>query len=164
MNKIDIKDISFIMDMVYSNYITKKLSKEFFGDGDVPEFKYQNLKDQIETYNLKNTPFDTTYHNIDGFMLDAYKAYYDFEQLLDESGDGILEGMDFLKKGREEISNKLIKLKTILNQIILNFDFTETEIRGIQYNYLHDLMVESIKNEEYEISATIRDKLKNFNK
>jgi hypothetical protein len=152
------------MDMVYSNYITKKTAKQFFDvNANVPVFKHQNLKDQIDTYKLKNTPFDTTYHNIDDFMLDAYKTYYEFEDLLDESGDGLLKGMDFLKKGREEIFHNSIKLKTILNHIILNFDFVETEIRGIQYSFLHNLMTESIKNEEYETAAIVRDKLKKFN-
>ena len=48
------------------------------------------------------------------------------------------------------------------DSIILNCEFSYCEISGIQKNYLNDMLNESVENENYEIAAKVRDRIKNF--
>ena len=188
--KIRIDDIYFVMRMVFFDYLkeymTEKLKDEIekenetktlvFNDdfSDIPPFKYQNLLDQIETYKLTETPFDTVLHKIDDFMIDVYRTYckmeiliHDSERLLEDE-DGMMEMgiteslMNLYHQGANSVSKNFTKLKVIFNQIMLHYEFTETEIRGIQWNYLKDMLKESINNEDFEESASIRDRINNF--
>lgn len=188
--KIRIDDIYFVMRMVFFDYLkeymTKKLKDEIekqaetktlvFNDdfNDIPPFKYQNLLDQIETYKLTETPFDIVIHKIDNFMVDVYRTYCKMEILIHDS-EGLLEDeegmmemgiseslMRLYQSGTNSVSKNFTKLRVIFNQIMLHYEFTETEIRGIQLNYLKDMLKESIKNEDFEECASIRDRINNF--
>ena len=46
---------------------------------------------------------------------------------------------------------------------MLDCEFSYCEISGIQKNYLNDMLNEAIENEDYEIAAKVRDRIKNFN-
>lgn len=138
---------------------------------DLKPFRFQNLKDQIDTYKLTNTPFDTIYHKIDEFLVEVYRTMCDMSDLVhsidemsdDDYGDGEMsEYLSFMKKGSKRIYQHYTKMKVIFNHIMLYHEFTEVEIRGIQYNYLKDMLRESIENEDFEDSALIRDKIKSF--
>ena len=102
--KIKIDDIYFIMRMVFFDYLKEYMIKKLkienqsetktlvFNDdfSDISPFKYQGLLDQIETYKLSETPFDTIHHKIDDFMIDVYRTYCKMETLIHDS-EGLLE-------------------------------------------------------------------------
>lgn len=187
--KIRIDDFCFIMEQVYHNYLVsiivtnlmdelldewkgefpeeviREKFKEYTSDEKYPKFKYQNLKDQIESYKLSGTPMDTKIHSIDEFMVDVYRTYNHVEneiRMVDNK-----ESMEELKMmGLEKDAIKLMKdfsrLKVIFNEIMLHFEFTETEIRGIQINYLRDMLKESVEIEDYETASSIRDRINNY--
>lgn len=191
--KIKIDDIEFLARMVFYKYIkdiltsriedeVKKCSTEqelvslFKKDftEDLKPFEFQNLKDQIDTYKLTNTPFDTNYHKIDDFLVEVYRTMCDMSELVhsidetidemsDDFGDDEMsEYFSFMKKGSKRIYQHYTKMKVVFNHIMLYHEFTEVEIRGIQYNYLKDMLKESIENEDFEDSALIRDKISSF--
>jgi hypothetical protein len=187
--KIDISDISFVMQVVYYNFMKKVAADELQKIKTVDEFdkleinsiiekmtaisfKYQNLKDQIETYEISKTPLDLSIHPIDDFMIDVYRAYCDMEKLIhdaelycqadeDDEEIGISDMIQYVQKGTKSIIKDYTKLRVIFNDIMLNAEFTENEIRGIQKNYLqYEMLNESVYVEDYEKSAIIRDKIK----
>ena len=187
--KIKIDDIFFVMELVHGEYIEKQMVEKILKSGDMlklkfgylPPFKYQNLKDQIETYRLSGTPFDIKTYPIDEFLVDAYKTCCFMEKLLidlnihpdisPEDEAGINEymkdmGLPATKETFSDSAKKLeedyIKIKKIFGNIMLHYEFTETEIRGIQRNYLNDMLKESIENEDYEESALVRDRINTF--
>ena len=108
---------------------------------------------------------DTKIHSIDEFMVDVYRTYNHVEneiRMVDNK-----ESMEELKMmGLEKDAIKLMKdfsrLKVIFNEIMLHFEFTETEIRGIQINYLRDMLKESVEIEDYETASSIRDRINNY--
>lgn len=190
--KIKIDDIEFLARMVFYKYIkdilTERIEKEvkkcktenellalFKKDftSDLKPFKFQNLKDQIDTYKLTNTQFDTTYHKIDEFLVEVYRTMCDMSDLVhsidelpydeyDEDGE-MADYLSFMKKGSKKIYQHYTKMKVIFNHIMLHHDFIEVEIRGIQYNYLkEDMLKEAIDCEDFEECAQIRDKINNF--
>jgi hypothetical protein len=129
-------------------------------------FKYQNLMDQIDTYKLSETPLDIKIHKIDDFMVDVYRTLRDMESVIrdtdivDMDEDDMMSNL--MKDGIKLFRRHCAKLRRIIGQIMLNYEFTETEIRGIQWNYLKDMLNESIQNEDFELSALIRDRINNF--
>ena len=100
--KIRIDDFCFIMEQVYHNYLVsiivtnlmdelldewkgefpeeviREKFKEYTSDEKYPKFKYQNLKDQIESYKLSGTPMDTHGHYTCIFYLEcsSYKGHF----------------------------------------------------------------------------------------
>jgi len=190
--RIRIDDFYFVVKQVYHNYLVSILVsnlmtelfenwkqnneeiseeivwekiKEYSIGGKLGSFKYQNLMDQAESYKLTGTPLDTKIHPIDEFMVDVYRTFNHYEseiRMIDNS-----ESMEELKMmGLERDALNLMKdfsrLKVVFNEIMLHFEFTETEIRGIQINYLRDMLKESVEIEDYETSALIRDRINNF--
>jgi len=186
--KIKIDDLFFVMELVHGEYIEKQMVEKILksGDmlklkfGDLPSFKYQNLKDQIETYRLSGTPFDIKIYPIDEFLVDAYKTSCFMEKLLgldidtdispeDEAGIneymkdmGLPPTKETFSESAKKLKEDYIKFKRIFGNIMLHYEFTETEIRGIQRNYLNDMLKESIENEDYEESALVRDRINTF--
>lgn len=186
--KIKITDISFLMQNVYYVFIKNIASEEIKKIKTIEDlkfekifkklkenftpFKYQNLKDQIEAYKISNTPLDTTIHPIDEFMVDVYRAYCDMEKTIhdidyfcqedeDDEYMGLSDMIQYVQKGTKSIIKDFSKLRVIFNDIMLNYEFTENEIRGIQINYLqYEMLKETIYVEDYEKSAIIRDRIK----
>jgi hypothetical protein len=186
--RIKIDDISFIMEMVYRSFIREILTQNIIEEIEsgksmmdlmeasstprkLPSFKYQNLMDQIETYKLSGTPLDTKIRPIDEFMVDVYRTYCDLEKMINAGNEGLQEYeeeeemgdmLSFFKTGTKKVMKHFTRLKMIFNDIMLHFEFTETEIRGIQLNYLNDMLKESIETEDFEMSALVRDRLETF--
>jgi hypothetical protein len=184
--KIKISDISFVMQNVYYVFIknvAKEEIKKMKTVDDVdkifdklkenfPSFKYQNLKDQIEAYEISKTPLDITIHPIDEFMIDVYRSYCEMEKTIhdiesycqeDEEDEemGLSEMIQYVQKGTKSIIKDFTKLRVIFSEIMLNYEFTENEIRGIQKNYLqYEMLNETLYVEDYEKSAIIRDRIK----
>lgn len=171
--KIKIEEIGFLMEMVYfiymKNILIEKIKNKFLSlessendiidklKKDIPPFKYQNLKDQIETYQLSNTNFDITIHKIDDFMVEVYRTMCNFETIVDYGFKEINEIDEFCNT----IQKDYLKIKKFFKNIMLNYDFEETEIRSIQKNYLqYEMLKETVNDENYETSAIIRDKVK----
>ena len=152
-------------DVDFSEQLVRDKIKEYSISGKLGEFKYQNLLDQAESYKLSGTPLDTKIHSIDEFMVDLYRTFNHYEiqiRMIDNT-----ESKEELKMmGLERDALKLMKdfsrLKVIFNEIMLHYEFIETEIRGIQINYLRDMLKESVEIEDYESAASIRDRLNNF--
>jgi len=135
-------------------------------------FKYQNLLDQAYTNKLADLPIDTKINHVDDFMVDVYRIY---NKIIDtESKIDITDvykqmtaspGLD--KEMMKQIKPDLLKgalddFKKIFLDIIYNYEFEGTEIRGIQKNFIQEKLNYLIENEEYEEAAIFRDKLKTF--
>jgi len=183
--KINIDDFLVLIEIVYIDYIAYEsknaitsnkmdLKEWMIGQSTFTptnKFKYQNLKDQAESYKLLNTPFDMKFHFIDDFMVDVYISLCKLERLIKDIEEHI--GDNFFLNDEEEmeedftvmnITKKLVKkdlvsAKRIFDDLMLNYEFTYCEICGIQRNYLNDLLKESVECENFEKSALIRDKI-----
>lgn len=145
-NKIDIDDFLVIINWV-------KLFLLIEGK----PFVHQNLLDQAETYKFKNTPFDITIHNIDELMIDAYKIYNRIK-ITKNKVDMILEHITIISK--DEILEEIKKYETIFENLIENYKYEDAEIRGIQKGILLEKMNDSVKVEDYETAARLRDIIK----
>jgi len=198
--KIDINDFSFLIDLVYADFVADEsvvymekmtkldeqkikdnLTRMMLGDSSVFDkyiteikykFKFNNLKQQVESYQLTGTPIDITIHQVDDFMVDVYKSMYKMENLikdLDEEigdtyffdgvNDGVNDGENFSSM-KQKLKKEFNKTKKVFEDMMLNCEFSYCEISGIQRNYLNDMLKESIENEDFEKSAKIRDKIK----
>jgi hypothetical protein len=198
--KIDINEFSYLVDLVYADFVVDEtviymenmtkldekkikdnLTRLMLGDSSVFDkyiteikykFKFNNLKQQVESYQLTGTPIDITIHQVDDFMVDVYKSMYKMEILikdLDEEigdtyffdgvNDGVNDGEDFASM-KQKLKKEFNKTKRVFEDMMLNCEFSYCEISGIQRNYLNDMLKESIDNEDFEKSAKIRDKIK----
>lgn len=196
--KIDINEFSYLVDLVYADFVADEtviymetkldekkikdnLTRLMLGDSSVFDkyiteikykFKFNNLKQQVESYQLTGTPIDITIHQVDDFMVDVYKSMYSMEILikdLDEEigdtyffdgvNDGVNDGEDFASM-KQKLKKEFNKTKRVFEDMMLNCEFSYCEISGIQRNYLNDMLKESIDNEDFEKSAKIRDKIK----
>jgi hypothetical protein len=196
--KIDINEFSYLVDLVYADFVADEtviymetkldekkikdnLTRLMLGDSSVFDkyiteikykFKFNNLKQQVESYQLTGTPIDITIHQVDDFMVDVYKSMYKMEILikdLDEEigdtyffdgvNDGVNDGEDFASM-KQKLKKEFNKTKRVFEDMMLNCEFSYCEISGIQRNYLNDMLKESIDNEDFEKSAKIRDKIK----
>jgi hypothetical protein len=198
--KIDINEFSYLVDLVYADFVVDEtviymenmtkldekkikdnLTRLMLGDSSVFDkyiteikykFKFNNLKQQVESYQLTGTPIDITIHQVDDFMVDVYKSMYSMEILikdLDEEigdtyffdgvNDGVNDGEDFASM-KQKLKKEFNKTKRVFEDMMLNCEFSYCEISGIQRNYLNDMLKESIDNEDFEKSAKIRDKIK----
>lgn len=197
--KIDINEFSYLVDLVYADFVVDEtviymenmtkldekkikdnLTRLMLGDSSVFDkyiteikykFKFNNLKQQVESYQLTGTPIDITIHQVDDFMVDVYKSMYSMEILikdLDEEigdtyffdgvNDGVNDGEDFASM-KQKLKKEFNKTKRVFEDMMLNCEFSYCEISGIQRNYLNDMLKESIDNEDFEKSAKIRDKI-----
>lgn len=149
-----------MLDKEFNDLIKEK-------EKDLPVFKFYNLMEQIETYKLSGTPLDINVHPIDDFMVEVYKTSLEMERLIlfDSNEAQAFEDNKELREVFEEapkkMSKNLILLKEFFDDVMLNFAFTETEIRAIQMNYLKDMLNSSVQEEKFEESAKIRDRIKN---
>ena len=198
--KIDINEFSSLVDLVYADFVSDEtvvymekmtkldeqkikdnLTRMMLGDSSVFDkyiteikykFKFNNLKQQVESYQLTGTPIDITIHQVDDFMVDVYKSMYKMENLikdLDEEigdtyffdgvNDGVNDGENFSSM-KQKLKKEFNKTKKVFEDMMLNCEFSYCEISGIQRNYLNDMLKESIENEDFEKSAKIRDKIK----
>jgi len=202
--KIDINDFSYLIDLVYADFVADEtvvymekmtkwdeqkiknnLTRLMLGDSSVFDkyiteikykFRFNNLKQQVESYQLTGTPIDITIHQVDDFMVDVYKSMYKMEILikdLDEEigdtyffdgendgvNDGVNDGEDFSSM-KQKLNKEFNKTKKVFEDMMLDCEFSYCEISGIQRNYLNDMLKESIENEDFEKSAKIRDKIK----
>lgn len=152
-------DINHMYNLVLAVYMDYKLKDK--------ECPYENLLSQVESYKITNTPFDPKIHNIDNFMVDAYKVY-DRYMSIEDKLDEIMEvnplskmfdamgiDMDFMEQQFHEI------IRTF-EEIIQNCEFEGVHIKGIQKNFLKDLMKRAVEDEDYELAAVLRDKIKSI--
>ena len=152
-------DITHMYNLVLAVYMDYKLKNK-----DCP---YENLLSQVESYKITNTPFDPKIHNIDNFMVDAYQVYDRYmsiedklEEILEENPLTKMFGamgidMDFMEEQFHMITRTF-------EEIIQNCDFEGVQIRGIQKNFLKDLMKRAVGDENYELAAELRDKIKSI--
>jgi hypothetical protein len=186
--KININDLVFLVHAVYDSFISDEASKimeerfkrgeslnEIFRSNLLPflspkvPFKYQHLLDQATTYELSGTSWDLNIkgQDIDDFLVDVYivmqRMIYILETLDNSYIDEDEESFPGLIDESERLTRKeLIDLKKIWDDIMINYEFTGVQIRGIQKNYLNDLLKEFSDNEEFEKCIIIRDRLKNW--
>ena len=123
------------------------------------KFKYEDISQQVESYYLTKTPFNTKIHKIDKFMVDVYKVY---QSILDSEQRVIqfVDNFDFINEEmRKEIKKAVTKFKRIFDDMMVYYKYEEPEIRGIQKNYLKEKLDELVSDEEYEKAADIRDKI-----
>ena len=133
-------------------------------------FKYQNLLDQAVTYKMQDTPLDTRIHHLDELLVDVYRIYdkiVDVEQKVDLSE--VYSRMTILPDpitgknlDKKMLMSALDNFKTIFIDLMMNYEFEQTEIRGIQKNFLTSKLNELVENEQYEEAALLRDRLKTF--
>jgi len=182
---IKVDDFLFLIMGVYADFVSDETSKFLETNMDlslamttfVPspaKFKYINLKDQIETYKLNNTPVDIRIHPIDEFMVDCYKSLCRYENLVKDINEEIGDNFFFVSEDdgvindnqileiKEKLTIEHKKFKSLFEDIMLNCEFTYPEISGIQRNYLNDMLKESVLDENYEQSALIRDRIINL--
>ena len=120
---------------------------------------YTNLLSQVESYRLKNTPFDLSIHNIDDFMVDAYKLYIKYISIEDKisSFSDISEKMFGVNE--TSLRKEFKRITGTFEDIIQHCDFEGVQIKGIQKNFLNDLLNKAIEVEDYEKAAELRDKM-----
>ncbi len=143
IHKID----DFMVD-VYRTYIN--IESIIHKSKGVYEDEHEDEQEDEQADDEKNEDFIK-------YLIHKSKGVYEDEQ----EDDG--ENEDFIKyfqKGVKSIIKIFTKLKIIFDDIMLNYEFTETEIRGIQKNYLNDMIKENIEVENYETAGLIRDKIK----
>lgn len=152
--KIDIEKMSYIVTGVYVRGL-------YFG-----ESTYENLFEQVETYRLSGTVFDTDIHNIDELMVDAYKLYAEIKELkeIDSLPQEIFSGLaNFgIKMNLDDVQMVSHNFISIFDEIMINCTFEGVQIRGIQKNFLGDKLNDAISDEEFEKAAYIRDKIKSI--
>lgn len=145
-SKIDIDDFLTLIYWVRTYFI-------FEGK----KFAYQSLLEQAETYKFTNTPFDTKLHCIDELMIDAFKIYHKLKES-EKRVEEVLETIPFVNK--EEMLNETKKYQSIFEDLIENYKYEDTEIRGIQKGILNEKMNEYVAEENYEKAAIVRDMIK----
>jgi hypothetical protein len=146
-------------------YLVVAVQTEYIISGKVSP--YENLLSQVSTYQRNGTNFDPKLHKIDDFMVDAYKIYYkylDVEDKLDEIigdvDDGSLIGGFLGSFDSDMIKQEFKKIILTFEEIILNCEFENAQIRGIQKNFLISKMNNVASEENYELAAKLRDKIK----
>ena len=164
--KVDIDDFLIMINWVFT-----------FSALEQKSFNHMLLMEQAQTYKLSNTPLNTNIHKIDGFMVDVYRVYdrlVKLESKIESAYDTIfpmLSGMggfpigggEFLSfPSKDVLIAEIEKFFIIFSDMMENFIYEETEIRGIQKNFLLDKIKAYSDDEEYEKAAQIRDILNTF--
>lgn len=118
-------------------------------------FNYQNLLDQAETYKMNNTSLDTSIHQIDELMIDAYKIYDKLKKTEDQFNK-VLDVVNFPFFNKEVIIAETTKFIAVYEDLIENYRYEDPEIRGIQKGFLGEKMSKFIIKEEYEKAGEIK--------
>ena len=147
-NKVNIDDFLILIYWVRTFYI-------FEGKN----FSYQNLLEQAETYKFTDTPIDTSIHNIDNLMIDAFQVYHK----LKTTEDKIVEVLDNIKLpmiNKDKMIAETKKYESIFEDLMENYKYQDPEIRGIQKGVLMEKINEYVAVEDYENAAKVRDMIK----
>ena len=151
--KININNMYYLVFAVYTDFSVRKHGK------DNP---YGNLLSQVDSYKKTDTPFDPKFHNIDDFMVDAYRLYEKYMTIEDKLTD-VMQNLGFGKMiDPETIEKEFHRITSTFEEIIMNCDFEGVQIRGIQKNFLGDKMKDAVDEENYELAAKLRDKIKSI--
>jgi len=127
----------------------------FMTSGNDTNFKYQNLLEQAQTYELSKTQLDTRIHPIDLLMIDAYQIY-DKTRSIEEEFNNFLSEMvnnNFYDLMIKEYKN----FQRIFEDLLENYKYEDPEIVGIQLGYLKEKMNKYVLAEDYENAARIRN-------
>jgi hypothetical protein len=146
-NKVNIDDFLILITWVKSFYL-------FEGK----KFSYEYLLTQAETYKYTNTPFDTSVHNIDNLMIDAFRVYHKLKATESKIAD-ILETLP-IPFDKNELIRETKKYEEIFEYMMENYRYEDPEIRGIQKGFLSEKMKEYVVDENYEKAAIVRDMIK----
>jgi len=151
--KVDSNNMFQLVAAVYMDYKTR---------GEV--CPYENLFDQVNTYKMNGTRFNPKIHKIDDFMVDAYKIYDKFSLIEDKIGQVLdMTGLGkFFGFSEEKLKKELQTISTTFEELMINCDFEGVQIRGIQKNFLKDILKTAAENENYEFCAILRDKINNI--
>lgn len=167
-NKIIEKSPDNMLKIIFSqdeSFLREKLEPA------IENFKYYQLLEDAEKLITSDTPYDILKHPIDEFMVDVYRTLLKMDQMIKDLEERVGDAFFFENKmGDEKKTNEIKhslkseykKLKKLFNDIMLDCEFSYCEISGIQKNYLNDMLNEAIENEDYEIAAKVRDRIKNF--
>ena len=128
---------------------------KIYNELDGIKFKYHYILDQAETYKITNTEWDTSIHSIDNIMVDIFNVYVKIKDVKKE----VEKVLNILSSvfNTENIMNENKKFIEICEDLLINYKYSEPEIKGIQKTFLLLKMSENIKNEDYENAAKIRD-------
>lgn len=150
---VDSNNMFHLVAAVYMDYRTR---------GEV--CPYENLLSQVDTYKMNGTPFNPKFHKIDDFMVDAYKVYDRYltiedkiGEILDMTGLGKIFGFD-----EEKIKKEFATISTTFEDLMIHCEFEGVQIRGIQKNFLKDVLKKAVEDENYELCAILRDKINNI--
>jgi len=156
MNKDFVINSGDMFQLIAAVYLEMKIGGK--------EWKYNNLLEQVDTYKLNNTPFNPNIHNIDDFMVEAYKVYDKYLLIKDKIDEALqitgLSNNPFFTK--EKIKKEFDIIMNTVEQILINCNFKGVQIRGIQKNFLNDKLKESIEQENYELCAILKEKIDNL--
>jgi len=164
--KIEIDDFLMLIHWVFN-----------FSALEQKKFDHMQLMEQAETYKLSSTPLDIKIHKVDDFMVDVYRVYERLSQMeekietaydhifpmIGEVMSKILPGSEhFSFPSKEALLKEIDRFGDVFSDMMENYQYEDTEIRGIQRNFLKDKLKDCTEKEEYERAAQIRDRLKTF--
>jgi len=151
--KVDSDNMFQLVAAVYIDYKTK---------GKV--CPYENLFEQVTTYKMNGTQFNPKIHKIDDFMVDAYKIYDKFSSIEDKVAQVLeMTGLGkFFGFNEEKIKKELQTISETFEDLMINCEFDGVQIRGIQKNFLKDILKNAADDEKYEFCAKLRDKINNI--
>lgn len=161
---------SYKVDILLMENLVTSVMVEFLLEGKT--YPYENLLEQVNSYKLLKTPFDTKIHNIDDFMVDAYVVYDKYHKIQKQNIDSVIDLIssndsfkDLLKLFKmdgldvDAVKDQLKLYIDTFEKLMINCDFEGVQIRGIQKNFLNDKMSDAISDEDYELCAFLRDKI-----
>lgn len=128
---------------------------KLYNELDGIKFKYQYILDQAETYKITNTDWDISIHSIDNIMVDIFNIYVKIKDVKKEV-EKVLNIISSVFNTKNIMSENK-KFLEICEYLLIDYKYSEPEIKGIQKTFLLLKMSESIKNEDYENAAKIRD-------
>jgi hypothetical protein len=147
-NKINIDDFLILIYWVQTFFVFEGKT-----------FKHKNLIDQAESYKIKNIPLDTSIHNIDELVIDSYQVYVKIKAS-EKSVNEILDTVQLPFITKDMVIEQTQKYESIFEDLMENYRYEDTEIRGIQKGFLQEKMNKYVEVEEYENAARMRDIIK----
>jgi hypothetical protein len=147
-NKINIHDFLILIYWVQTFFVFEGKT-----------FKHKNLIDQAESYKIKNIPLDTSIHNIDELVIDSYQVYVKIKAS-EKSVNEILDTVQLPFITKDMVIEQTQKYESIFEDLMENYRYEDTEIRGIQKGFLQEKMNKYVEVEEYENAARMRDIIK----
>jgi len=151
--KIDSNNMFYLVAAVYMDYKTRGKT-----------CPYENLLEQVDTYKMNGTLFNPKIHKIDDFMVDAYRIYDKFSEVEDKIGE-VLDMSNlgkFFGLDEKKIRKELQIISKTFEDLMINCDFEGVEIRGIQKNFLKDIMKNAVEEENYEFCGILKTKINNI--